>query len=387
MKRVLVVGMFDSIHFSRWLMQFESTDIEIRIFPSSRFRRIDPDLLNLIQSGQLSFGKRRNRTLGRFLGYIDYIHFEILSRIGIAKTRESALRWSIETYNFDLVHLIEIQHAGYLYLNSISGSQRSYKVLTTNYGSDLIFFYRDIAHAEKIHRLLKISDYYSAECRRDYTLARELGFKGIELPIMPNAGGFSEEFISSPRVSLRNRSTLYIKGYGGIFGLGGIALDVARHLLLHYPKINVVIVSLTEDLLDPAQELLDSFKGRVTIHKVQERLDHKKILNIMSNSIMSIGVSRSDGISTTFLEALVCGAIPIQTDTSCAGEWVEKGFNANIVRPEFTEVFKAACDILDNLEKYEFLSHENMKFALEYLSSKSLKTIAQSYYTRTIETS
>jgi hypothetical protein len=49
-----------------------------------------------------------------------------------------------------------------------------------------------------------------------------------------------------------------------------------------------------------------------------------------ANSRIYIGASRSDGISTSFLEALVLGAYPIQTNTSCGNEWVEKGFHAQL---------------------------------------------------------
>ena len=49
---------------------------------------------------------------------------------------------------------------------------------------------------------------------------------------------------------------------------------------------------------------------------------------------MYIGLSISDAISTSLLEAIMMGAFPIQSDTSCADEWIVHGKNGFIVAPE-----------------------------------------------------
>ena len=47
--------------------------------------------------------------------------------------------------------------------------------------------------------------------------------------------------------------------------------------------------------------------------------------------MQGLGVSLSDGISTSLLEAMVSGCFPIQTGTSCADEWVVDGGTGMIV--------------------------------------------------------
>ena len=51
----------------------------------------------------------------------------------------------------------------------------------------------------------------------------------------------------------------------------------------------------------------------------------------MSRARIYVGLSKSDGISTSLLEAMAMGAFPIQTGTSCASEWIEDGVSGAIV--------------------------------------------------------
>ncbi len=49
-----------------------------------------------------------------------------------------------------------------------------------------------------------------------------------------------------------------------------------------------------------------------------------------------------DGISQSFLEALLMGSFPIQSDTGCACEWAEDGATALLVPPEEPAAVAAA---------------------------------------------
>jgi len=61
---------------------------------------------------------------------------------------------------------------------------------------------------------------------------------------------------------------------------------------------------------------------------------HDKIIEMLSKSRISIGCSFSDGIPATFLEAMACGAFPIQTNTAITEGWVEDGVSAILVPPD-----------------------------------------------------
>jgi glycosyltransferase involved in cell wall biosynthesis len=47
------------------------------------------------------------------------------------------------------------------------------------------------------------------------------------------------------------------------------------------------------------------------------------LLAIIGRSLIYVGTSKTDGISTSMLEALASGATPVQTDTACAAEWFD----------------------------------------------------------------
>lgn len=84
---------------------------------------------------------------------------------------------------------MEIQHAGYS-VHEVKQKLDSFPPwIVTNWGSDIYLFGRLREHQKTIAQILDSCDYYSCECTRDIALARELGFKGNVLPVIPNSGG------------------------------------------------------------------------------------------------------------------------------------------------------------------------------------------------------
>ena len=61
---------------------------------------------------------------------------------------------------------------------------------------------------------------------------------------------------------------------------------------------------------------------------------YHEMLEFFGKSRIYIGLSISDAISTSLLESMVMGAFPIQSDTSCADEWIVNGTSGFIVPPE-----------------------------------------------------
>jgi glycosyltransferase involved in cell wall biosynthesis len=380
LKKILVVGMVDSVHLARWLGQFESEDVQITLFPSTRFKRLHPAIESMVLEKKITFYPLRFTKLLAIRGYLDFAQFEIFTGRRRQFSRSNVLKNILRQTKFDLLHLIELQHAGYLYLETGIKSNRSFRVILTNYGSDLVYFMDSPIDRDKLERLMGLADFYSAECRRDYHLAKELGFIGTELPLMPNAGGIDDETLQMEILPLNKRNTVYIKGYGGKFGLGAISLKVAGRILDIYPNIEVVVVSLTSDLKEAASELQDQHKNRIHIHGIGDGISREQVLSILRKSIICIGASQSDGISTTFLEALVSGAVPIQTNTSCASEWVERGFFAKIVSPNEADIYESATEILNNISAYQGHTERNIELSKEELSYGKLAEIAHTFY-------
>jgi glycosyltransferase involved in cell wall biosynthesis len=55
-----------------------------------------------------------------------------------------------------------------------------------------------------------------------------------------------------------------------------------------------------------------------------------------------VGLSISDAISLSLLEAMAMGAFPVQSCTSCGDEWVEHGRTGLLVPPEDVDVVEEA---------------------------------------------
>jgi len=66
------------------------------------------------------------------------------------------------------------------------------------------------------------------------------------------------------------------------------------------------------------------------------------MLHYYGRARIYIGLSISDAISTSLLEAMVMGAFPIQSCTACADEWIEDGKSGFIVPPEDPHVIAEA---------------------------------------------
>lgn len=238
----------------------------------------------------------------------------------------------------DFIHSMEFQHCGYLVLaaRDLLGTENFPPWLATNWGSDIFLFGRDPAHAAMIRRLLAAADLYSCECHRDIRLAREMGFKGPELPVLPNSGGLDLERLAplrSPEPPSR-RKIIMVKGYDHFAGRAMVSLAVLERFADRLRDHEIVMFSVGARPRVRALEMRD--QGVLNI-RVIDWATHEDILSQFGRARMYLGISLSDAISTSVLESMAMGAFPIQTNTSCCDEWFEDGVGGFIIRPDDME--------------------------------------------------
>ena len=375
--RVLIVGMVDSIHLARWLKQFEGSCIEFMIFPSKKFKFIHPKLLKLIKENpRIILAGRSGRHIPNLAGYVDFLFFEL----SISHFRSMALRKIIKKNQFNYIHALEIQGAGYLVDESLKKINLKPKLILTNWGSDIFYFQSIPDHLRKIKSVLKTADYYSAECQRDYSLAKLHGYTGKELPCIPNAGGFDESEFEIDKVIASERQGIVVKTYGGRFGRGDLAIQAISDLLPKYQNFSVFFYSVTKDLEDSVLNLKRTYPDRVEFSTLHQPLTHEKLREIFLNSRVYIGCSISDGISTSFLEALTYGAYPIQTDTSCADELIKKGAMASLVPLELNQIRATLESALSDNDLVDLAFVANQKVSRRELSTKNINVKALEFY-------
>ena len=327
--KILIVGMIDSVHLARWLRQFAHDGHEFLIFPSSPHRRVHPLLGELLTNKANSTYRlvRGARKLGVPLFVLDRLSGNRLAPLLLSRV--------INRFLPDYLHALEIQHAGYTCLRSISRKGKGkYKFIITNYGSDLFWFARFEKHKRRIVQILSLADGYAAECERDISLARELGYQGQTFPAAPNAGGFSNEIIERPLIEPTKRNTILIKGYHGWVGRAKIALQAIRLMADELEGLEVIVYSSNFVTWVKAMQVRLGQRIQIKVFG-KGRLSHSQMLELFSRSKVYVGLSLSDGISTSMLEAMVMGAIPVQTSTSCCDEWFdESGVKIDDLRPE-----------------------------------------------------
>jgi hypothetical protein len=313
--RVEVICMLDSIHSARWLEQFNDQEIDFVLFPSSPNRRIHPQLRALLELNTTA--NYKIVPLGKWFG----LPLWILDKFTNNFFRGTLLRWTIRKYKPDILHALELQNAGYMSLRALSKYKPDgLRFIATNWGSDIFWFQRFPKHRAKLQALLKLADTYSAECHRDVALARELGFTGEALPVIPNAGGFSKADLSIPLLPPDKRKTIALKGYHGWVGRAKVALNAVGELAPELSDYQIVVYSANRSVLKLAKQIASRTGLEITAHG-KGALSHQKMLEVFAQSKIYVGLSESDGISTSMLEAMAMGAIPVQTSTACCDEW------------------------------------------------------------------
>lgn len=378
-RKILVIGMFDSIHLARWLSQFKDQEIEFVLFPSKKFKYINFELSELFQSENVAiFSVAKPYFYFKYLGFVDFILCFLFQKLKV-DIKRLLLRYCLSTNSFKYVHAIEIQGAGYLYSSLPKSTLNRNTLILTNYGSDIIFYRNFPDHRIKISSVLSIAKFYSAECQRDYEIALSMGFVGKFLPCIPNSGGFTDHTFDLNVIPSEERNLIVAKCYGGIFGLGDIIIDALNIFLIDKPEVKIIIHSVTDDLLKKAVKFTKHFPNQVQIFTIRQKIQRSELLEYISQAKIYVGASKSDGISTSFLEAVCLGAYPIQTNSSCANEWINLGFVGTLVDQSMLEI----SNVLNSIYSDSDLNSKrllNLSMSKEHLNFNFIKGLALKFY-------
>lgn len=379
--------MSDSVHTTRWISQISDQGWDIHLFPSVDIGSVHPEMHNLTVYHSV-YGKRQHKSQ-KIINRGLYVRYEfavniIKKLLGnlIIRNRERQLTRIIEKIKPDIIHTMEIQHAGYLTAKVKKLFRGKFPPwIMTNWGSDIYLFGRLSEHEPQIKEALSLCDYYSCECNRDIDLAYAYGFKGEVLPVFPNSGGFDLSSISHLRhagpVSARRK--IMLKGYQNWAGRALVGLRALERCADLLRDFEIIIYSATPDVVIAA-ELFNKSTG-ITVTCIPHKTPHLDILRFHGQARISIGLSMGDAISTSFLEAIVMGSFPIQSWTSCADEWIEDGHTGILVPPEDPEIVeKAIRKALIDDELINGASVANYNMAMKRLDQRGIKHNMLDFY-------
>lgn len=374
---VLIIGIANSIHTARWLSQFDGTDLNFMLFPSTPSRTIHPliaEMVSGVRGPKVSVPYRLG-LLAMPLALLDVftrnrIRFYLLNRILKVNPQ------------IEVIHAMELQHAGYLSLGITRKNLSSRRLIVTNWGSDIFWFQRFRLHKNRLSRLLKMADEYSCECDRDVDLASEFGFRGKVHEVLPNAGGISDTILDSNMSSNlpSSRRIILVKGYTRFVGLANIALESLAKVGNDISDFEIVVYST-----DPKTRRIIKRLKRTTNLNIRaiakHGMSHEQMLQLFSSARIYIGISRSDGISTSLLEAMSTGCFPIQTSTSCASEWVTDGLSGFLVDHEdINQIASAIREALVNDSLVDSAAELNRATTQARLRTSVISEKNQSFY-------
>ena len=384
--------MSNSIHTTRWISQISDQGWDIHLFPSIDVGRIHSGLRN-ITVHETFYSSQDYQNIDpsvKFRGIPvpnnNWVRRgKRLFKQNSLYYRTRLLKKVIKRIKPDIIHSMEIQHAGYL----TADVYKQFKNkdfppwIVANWGSDIYLFGRLPEHVERINNVLSSCDYYHCECQRDVDLANKFGFKGVVLPVFPVAGGFDVKWMRSLKAKqgmflwrqnqqTSDRRIIMLKGYQNWAGralVGLRALELCADILKGYK----VIIYLPNDDVKLATRLVAQSTG-IEFEFESDDWGHEEILRMHGNARLSIGLSISDAISTSLLEAMIMGSFPIQSNSGAGDEWINDGENGILVEPNSPEDIASAIRraIIDD-EMVNNAAEINMKLAEKRLDISVVK--------------
>ena len=251
-----------------------------------------------------------------------------------SKGADTAATWLaglIDALRPDVLHSFAVHQASFLTLLARKQARRRPVWIVSNWGCDIHHFGQDPRLKDEylpaIRATLAKADAYFAETRRDVVLARQAGFRGKVLAVQPIGGGFDLAWFRALRSgqppSVRN--IIMVKGYEGSasgfsVGRASMALDALGMVVPQLAGYEVnFYATIDPPILERAAWLRDTLGVSVRIHPF---LPYDELMRLHGRARCSIGISETDGIATSAIEAMLMGSVPIQSDSSGLGEWI-----------------------------------------------------------------
>jgi glycosyltransferase involved in cell wall biosynthesis len=341
--RILFVAIGESVHTARWLSQLSGEGWDLHLFPAEvgvphrDYRNVTIHSFYRERWNGNNSGVNQKGLywpLPRGIARIKQLAELLAPNIA---TQSARLARTIRSLKPDIVHVLEMQHAGYLTLEARKRlpEYQFPPCIYSCWGNDIFLFGAQPDHEKRIRAFLSETDYFIADCERDLPLAREYGFRGEVLGVFTTAGGYNLEHMRQFRRPgpTSSRKVIALKGHQTIRGANALAALRALEMCAEALDGYELIVYSASDEIREALDIISRIDGlRVT--ELQRCCSHEEILKLMGQARIAIGVSTSDGTPNAMLEAMVLGAFPVQSDTVSTAEWIDDGKNGLLVNPE-----------------------------------------------------
>ena len=366
--KILFISM-PSVHVIRWIENLKDTSYELYWFDILGRGRLE----TLDSVCQFTAWKKRKLPYIKgeyFLGKRFPFLYETIQPF-LEVTANEVLEKIILQIQPDIVHSFEMQSCSYPILKTMQ-KYPSVKWIYSCWGSDLFYYQQFSNHLKRIKKVLKRINYLHTDCTRDLVLARQSGFSGMHVGVIPGGAGYNLNFLDEFKQPIYQRKIILVKGYEHQFGRG-LNIVKALHLLQHEIQDYEVVV------FGAHIKVIDYIESNHLNFKFFDRqvLSHQELMALMGKSLLYIGNSISDGMPNTLLEAIVMGVFPIQSNPGGASaEIIKNGINGYLINDseDIQAIKNTIAETIFNVKLIENAAEINQKITVERLDYDNNRT-------------
>ncbi|MDZ4148149.1 MAG: glycosyltransferase [Flavobacteriaceae bacterium] len=303
--KILFISM-PSIHVIRWIENLKDTSFELYWFDVIGRGKLDTidevyQFLDLKKrkipyiKGEYWLSKKLPTLYDKLQPFLEVTANEALAKI-------------IEEIQPHIVHSFEMQGCSYPILKTMN-KYPHIKWIYSCWGSDLFYYQQIQRHQNKIKNVLERVDYIHTDCERDAILAKEMGFKGKHLGVIPGGAGYKLEAFEIFKLPLKERKIILVKGYEHKFGKAINVIKALAEIKNEIKDFEVVVFGSHQIVREYIIENQLPYKCYN-----RHELSHAQLMVLMGKSLIYVGNSISDGMPNTLLEAIIMGAFTIQSN-------------------------------------------------------------------------
>jgi glycosyltransferase involved in cell wall biosynthesis len=326
--RILFVGMAESSHFERWV------SVTVDNFPEAQVYIFPSDSPHLKKSGIKSLKVKSNSVkIFQLIPFarINYLAYFFLDYFFGMTWRAFILRYFMLLIRPKIVHFHEMQHAAYIY-NYIYDYKRTHsdaKYIISTWGSDLNLYSYLSGNKHQVETCLKWVDVVTAERSIEQIVLQEYEFnKQFVAPMYITVGRDIADTQNLSRTS--ERKSIIVKGYQDTSGRALNVIQVLSEISESLVDFEILVFSASDSVKAHVDYLNNSNGMKI---RVLNRMPNSDLQKYFRNSRIYIGMSISDGLSTSMVEAMSAGTFPIQSANSAAPKFLVDGQSGFVVDP------------------------------------------------------
>ncbi|MDO7172722.1 glycosyltransferase [Mariniflexile sp. AS56] len=325
--KILMVSM-NSIHFVRWTEQLKDSGHEVFWFDILDGGRAEGlPWVHQITGWKQKYPSFKGRYFLKKRVPFLYKKLSFLFENNTEKVFEKVL----QDIKPDVVHSV-VMYISCTPILNVMQKHSHLPWIYSSWGSDLYYFKNIPSYKEDILRVLPRVNYLITDCKRDISIARELGFKGQVLGTFPGGGGFDYNETDAYIKPITERTTILVKGYQGRSGRAIEVIKALELIKIELELYQIIVFGADKEVENYITEHGISQKVAVKVLPRSNFLTHAAILKLMGEALVYIGNSNSDGMPNTLLEAIAQGAFPIQSNPGGASsEVIKHGENGFLI--------------------------------------------------------